>query len=288
MHKRRAPLIQLKAEFMYSSENKLFKISKNFDKKRRFENINFELIFPDSKFEYSNRIDDLKEEVLQLYNERDWKIPLAEIEESFQKSEIIVLVKKAKKVCGFFSARKHTTELYGEFYYLERLIISYDIPPSSIVLITALLITNFPEFGLKKITICSITRLKIIGTLFELFGKSAFCNTALVPITFELKKKIKIFMKILSGNDELFIDNHGVLKNIFVKGFMHNDDRRLIYSRYSMAYNDAVFIMNTIPATIDEIFSCLYKTAAFNKHNFIYNIVDSLKNKNLFVQVKTA
>lgn len=267
---------------MFSVNSEIFRVSNSFDLEGRFNTISFEVIHNPAREIRVYPMKILISRLLELYAIRDWTMPMEEIEETMEKAKIIVLLKKDCQTCGFFAARHYQAAGYGDFYYLERLIVHPRVRLHAIVPLAALLAFNLPGFGTKELKICAISRLKVVMALVQFFGPDFFCSTHHVPSDQGINGRAEAYLAALSEKRQLVLSPDGLLKNIFNPSFTHDNDERIICGKASLSRYDAAFLMNTIPATKKGIFTNFFQSEAISKSRFIYSIVESLQNDGLF------
>lgn len=248
--------------------------------------MSFELIKDPAKTVAPLQLQKLKEELLILYEEREWIIPAAEIIESLDSASILVALKKQGRLCGFFTGRTFSENSIGQFYYLERLIIAKNFPLQVIVVMAFLLVFNLPGLGERELIISSITRLKIIGTLVEFFGDSYFCSSTGWPAAPAARSRAKAVLNGLSCETDFELNSVGLLKDVFYDEFNHNQDSRLIASHTPLGEHDAALVLNKVPAGENALFTCLQQSSVTRSSRLLTKLVELWKNKKLFTKIK--
>lgn len=271
---------------MYSINSSMFKVGRALDQNGQYKDMLFELIKDPVETVPSAQLTKLKGELLSLYQEREWLVPISEVIESLESASLLIALKIKGKLCGFFTGRNFQASSPGDFFYLERLIISRDVPLRIAVLMASLLVFNLPGLGKKELIISSITRLKFIGTLVELFGDSYFCSSTCWPTDPYTKTRAEAILNALSCEKLFELNSDGILKDVFHCSFNHNRDNRLISSRTPLGEHDAVLVMNRVPAGENNFFSCLQNSSVTKESLLIKRLVELWEGDKLFTKIK--
>lgn len=269
---------------MYSVHSNIFKVNPLFDRTKRFDRISFELIKEPTRTVAPLGLGLLEKDLLELYNERGWTMPVEEITESLETASVLVTIKLDGKLCGFFCARGYSDPRWGELYYLERLIITETLHLSTVILMSTLLVFNLPGIGERELLVSSITRLKIIANLIELFGSAYFSSAQQGSPNPLCSSQVKAILKAVSAGQKLKLNERGLLKDIFNGDFTHNRDERLLASSTPLGEYDAALVLNTVPADREELFNSLSRSQIARDSILIRKIIEHLKNDQLFIE----
>lgn len=271
---------------MYSSNSSIFKVGRALDKDGQYRNMLFELISEPAKTVSSSQLKRLKSELISLYEEREWVVPITEVIESLESASLLIALKVDGKLSGFVTGRNLTESPLSSYYYLEKLIIANSIPLRVAILMASLLVFNLPGLGKRELVISSITRLKIIGTLIRLFGDSYFCSSTCWPTDRHTRTRAETVLNALSCEKKFELNCHGLLEDVFHCSFTHNRDNRLIPSDTPLGEHDAVLVMNRVPAGEKNFFGCLQDSTVTKGSKLISKLVNLWEGDKLFQKVK--
>jgi len=264
---------------MFTVNNEIFTMHSNYDKEEKFKDISFEIIRNPAHTMDGYAKNCLKQQLLHLYTTQSWIMPPSEIEQTLQNAVLIVIMRSGAELCGFFSSRHYQLTHHKDFYYLERLIVAPCVRLPMLIPLVALLVFNLPGFGTRKLTLCAISRLKIVWSLLELFGDDFFCSTQHITVKPRAALKAAACLAVL---DEPEIMNPaGLISHAFNPAFTHDNDNRIIPGTVFSQY-EAAFLMNTLPASREEFFEVLCQSPVIRKSHFIRSIIDNLQVDRLF------
>lgn len=197
--------------------------------------------------------------IRKLYVKRGFKVPIESFLYSLKKSTRVILIKdKAGEPMGTLFASKVSILKYT-YYYTERLIMQKNIPLIKL-LCAGFLLYNLPDFLKKPIIITTITRRKVVRQLLSLFGNNEIVSSLdWSKLSFCKKWLIRLMVEFSIGNYKYLetkisdMMHDGILRNIYTDTFTNDGNQAVIKENNNFSEKDALFIMNTIPASLVEI-----------------------------------